>query len=765
MMHTRIAQKQLLMHSRALLASAFFGLLIFPTVTLGFGEIQITEINYRGYTDWSDETESNASDEFITVENTTGAAINLEGFTLRVISGSSDKTIELGGEILDTLQIRKITRSQESNPMLPDTWHTADIPSLHNTKGAYLELRNTEGITVDSVNMYGQWPLAANQGEKLVKESVGTWAIAELAEGAKNEDITVPETPAEEEDYENMVIISEFLPNPVGSDAEGEFVELYNTSDQEVVLDGWELDDIESGGSRPMSLSGSIPARSWYVISKPELSISLNNSGEGVDAVRLIDPAGIVQDEVTYTLSEVQEGWSYSWFEGSFEWSSEITPGNANKSTPQLPIPDQESEDDLDQERDEVADIPSNTIKISEVYPYPTGGSEDEFIELYNTQTQAISLEGWAIGDLGKTVPLTGYIPARSYRVLSFLETRIYLNNSGETVMLYEPNQTLHDQVLIPKAERGLSFIPIGNTWDWTTSITRGYSNQLSRDSVGGGEQESEEEEYQLISSLDETSRLEDGLLVSVSGWVVSGLEEFFSRSLYLTDGVRTIRIRMPKDQNVDIPRNQKIQVFGEWHTSDTQAYLNLDSYQITESGTSPAIQVVSAIQPEFWGQQITLQGVLASQSGTSLAIATDAGEVSIKLAKSIEKPEITKGDQIQVTGIIELYRGEPRVLVLDQAGIRSLEQPDGEEPEEQNESSSGDEATIPDQTEYEYIAWDTFDQPGLLVEESQPLINRFRSLIQWMPWQLRESRSFLLALVANIIWWVLLGLRSWVRR
>lgn len=765
MMHTRIAQKQLLMHSRALLASAFFGLLLFPTVTFGFGEVKITEINYRGYTDWSDESESNASDEFITLENTTGALVNLEGVTLRVISGSSDKMIELGGEISDTLQIRKITRSQEENPMIPGTWHSGDIPSLHNTNGAYLELRNSEGVTVDSVNLFGVWPVSTDIGQKLVRTAENSWEIAPLTpengEEVSDNDSTSPENKQEDDtNYSNLLILSEFLPNPVGADSEGEFVEIYNKSNQSVSLEGWKLDDIIDTGSSPMTLSGSVPAGSWYVIAKPDLSISLNNSGDGIDSVRLIDPNDTTQDEISYQLNEVKEGVSYSLVEGNWYWTSQVTPGVKNVSD-LIQIDNEEVPDDTDS----ISDIPANTVKISEVYPYPIGGSEEEFIELFNTQIQPISLEGWAIGDLGKTVPLNGYIPARSYRVLSFLETRIYLNNSGETVMLFEPNQTLHDQVRIPKAERGLSFIPIGNTWDWTTTLTRGFSNQFTRNSVGGGrEADDEDEDYRVLDSLDATTDLEDDQLIQVSGWIVSPRDDFLSRSLYLTDGNRTIRIRLAKDDPSSFSLNQRLQVTGSWHISDTQAYLNVDGYLELPLGDVPAIQPAQSFDADNWGRSITLRGELLEQSGTRLVVAYQGQEFPVRLAKSIEKPDMTKGDQVQVTGILEWYRNELRVLVMDQSGIQSLESPETTDPKDTTETVDQVLSSDP-KTTYEYISWDTFDQPGTLVEESESFLMRMQSWIQWMPWQLRESRSFLLALGANGTWWMLLALRALIRR
>ncbi|MEA3463903.1 MAG: lamin tail domain-containing protein, partial [Patescibacteria group bacterium] len=45
----------------------------------------------------------------------------------------------------------------------------------------------------------------------------------------------------------NNIIINEFLPNPEGADAEGEFIELYNQGGAQVNLINWKVDDSEAG--------------------------------------------------------------------------------------------------------------------------------------------------------------------------------------------------------------------------------------------------------------------------------------------------------------------------------------------------------------------------------------------------------------------------------------------------------------------------------------------------------------------------------------
>ncbi len=64
-------------------------------------------------------------------------------------------------------------------------------------------------------------------------------------------------TPEPEKINYSGVIISEIYPNP----AEGgkEFVELYNTTDKDIDLANWKLDDIPSGGSAIQTFEWNYP--------------------------------------------------------------------------------------------------------------------------------------------------------------------------------------------------------------------------------------------------------------------------------------------------------------------------------------------------------------------------------------------------------------------------------------------------------------------------------------------------------------------------
>ncbi|MBT7228169.1 PKD domain-containing protein [Candidatus Parcubacteria bacterium] len=114
---------------------------------------------------------------------------------------------------------------------------------------------------------------------------------------------------------EDDLIISEFIPNPVGSD-DNEWIEIYNASAKDIDLRAWRLDD-QDGGSKPYLFSSStiVSADDFLVVQRSVSKITLNNS---TDSVRLITPAEELWQEVVY--EKIPEGKSYAWDLSNSEW-------------------------------------------------------------------------------------------------------------------------------------------------------------------------------------------------------------------------------------------------------------------------------------------------------------------------------------------------------------------------------------------------------------------------------------------------------------
>lgn len=131
-------------------------------------------------------------------------------------------------------------------------------------------------------------------------------------------------------DLAQYLLISEFLPNPTGSEDQ-EFIELYNPLNTSIPLTNLKIDD-EDGGSTPYTFKKdeTIGALSYLLLPRQKTGIALNNTG---DSVRLLLPNLSPIDEVSY--AEVIEGASYI-KDTNDQWvqTNTPTPGTKNNIAP-----------------------------------------------------------------------------------------------------------------------------------------------------------------------------------------------------------------------------------------------------------------------------------------------------------------------------------------------------------------------------------------------------------------------------------------------
>lgn len=95
---------------------------------------------------------------------------------------------------------------------------------------------------------------------------------------------------------DESVFIMSLLPDPVGQDTNNETVILANSTDVEVSVDQWRLEDDDNG---VFTLSGTVPAGGARTI-RLNSSLLLGNSG---DTVRLRKPSGEVVQTLGYSSS------------------------------------------------------------------------------------------------------------------------------------------------------------------------------------------------------------------------------------------------------------------------------------------------------------------------------------------------------------------------------------------------------------------------------------------------------------------------------
>ncbi|MBI4993299.1 MAG: lamin tail domain-containing protein [Candidatus Magasanikbacteria bacterium] len=193
-------------------------------------------------------------------------------------------------------------------------WDFGDSPSTHSVRSG-----QAGDVIKHAYNKIGGYSVkltatdsGGNAAEKIVRVSVlgdyvGGWV-----------------------DLAGQIIISEILPNPVGSDS-AEFIELYNPTDMAINLSGYKLDD-EDGGSRPYVLPAGtiIEPLSFLLLARSKTGLVLNNSN---DAVRILDQDNNVVVEIEYDNAVEGASYAFDMLSGDWVWTSEITPGINNVRT------------------------------------------------------------------------------------------------------------------------------------------------------------------------------------------------------------------------------------------------------------------------------------------------------------------------------------------------------------------------------------------------------------------------------------------------
>lgn len=170
----------------------------------------------------------------------------------------------------------------------------------------------------------------------------------------------------ESKTYSDKIYINELLPNPKETPEKNyEFVELYNSGNENVDLSGWKIKD-KTG---TYNLSGIITKEGYAVFYN---TVTLNNSG---DEIKLFNPSSDKMEVDKIIYSGDKEDYSYSFDGEDWQWTSLLTPGKAN----------------------EFLDF-SGDIKITALSPNPKGvDSKKEWLEIKNGTKKEINLKGWSI--------------------------------------------------------------------------------------------------------------------------------------------------------------------------------------------------------------------------------------------------------------------------------------------------------------------------------------------------------------------------------
>jgi hypothetical protein len=176
--------------------------------------------------------------------------------------------------------------------------------------------------------------------------------------------------------------IMKIIPNPAGSDAEAETIDLKNNSNKKINLKGWKIatGSGEKLFNHPISGEFSLDANETKTVTREFSKFSLNNKA---GKVQLVMPDEKVIDEIKYSKEKIADDEAYTKIDGEWQW---IAPGakdeNANPEENAEVIDDPTGAIDNANNGDgEVLGAADENMPVSPSYD-PSFSSEDAYIFL-----------------------------------------------------------------------------------------------------------------------------------------------------------------------------------------------------------------------------------------------------------------------------------------------------------------------------------------------------------------------------------------------
>ncbi len=131
--------------------------------------------------------------------------------------------------------------------------------------------------------------------------------------------------------------------------------------------------------------------------------------------------------------------------------------------------------------------IYSRDIVINEFLPNPEGSDSAEFIEIKNLSASKVNLGGWKLddeegGSKPYVFPVSLIIEGRGFLVVYRKDSNIALNNNGDRVRLFHPdNNLIYDIAYNETAPEGASYNWTPSGWQWSTTLTPGAENIITK--------------------------------------------------------------------------------------------------------------------------------------------------------------------------------------------------------------------------------------------------------------------------------------------
>ncbi|MEK9151959.1 MAG: lamin tail domain-containing protein [Patescibacteria group bacterium] len=498
---------------------------------------------------------------------------------------------------------------------------------------------------------------------------------------------TISEPPVPAEPPPPFVIrFNELLPDPVGKDIDGEFIELAFSG--QGTPSGWKIADSKG---RTFDLTGVEVTGGLATLNYATTKLQLTNDG---DSLTLQDPAGLLTDTVSYGAAKEGQAFAKS-PDGGWSWTPTPTPGSDNifpapavttmivaaaaptgqsGLIPPTPPPV------------ETPPAPLTPIRLilSELMPNPRGGDQEEWIEVANAEDHEVALTEWSLTDKsgGRFVFKNEHIAAAGVIVVTKPVTKISLNNDAETLTLAAPDGSITDATSYAKAPEGSSWTRIGGVWIWSELPTPG---QRENAQITPKVEEKTEASSApppapadipsaVPASLDELPDIEPGTRVEVSGTVSAAAGSISKQILVIQNDGAAAFVRVSGSRRPEFVVGQVLRVRGRLTRHGHETHLSASLKDIEKTGRAAierAEKDVEAIGPSDAGLMVTLDGKISRVAKRAIYLSDDAGRKEIRVnAPSQGFPPAEEGSGARVTGVLRYAKDDPEITVIDRRDV-----------------------------------------------------------------------------------------------
>lgn len=541
--------------------------------------------------------------------------------------------------------------------------------SLNNTGGEGVTLKNPDGAVVSQTsysesasddhawsrgdNGDYKWSTTATEGQKNVitvpVENTGGGSGGGSSGGTSQ----VVEKKSSSSSFKNKILVNEILPNPFGLDGEqNEWIEIYNTSTEPVILDDWKIKD---NFGFYIFKNKRVEPKKFLILGREETGLVLNN--EGGEALELIDKNGGLVAKASYKV-KAPEGLSFGWCDRSFEWLDTPTEGAENK----CPVENDKPAAYFEVNKYQVA--LGEMIMMDAEESYDTDGKIIKYIWEFSDEVMA-SQEKNKIFETN--APIIG---------IRFLKTginkvtlKVVDDLGGEDIFKQEievqpdKNKPDYENIFINELMPNPKGLDSGNEW------IELYNNGSSEVNLAG---------CSLVVSKGKIYKI-TGLTLPAKGYVILSDR---TTKIVLLNSEGDLELMDPEGGTIreinyskvvegwSYARDEEKGNSWEWTNKPTPKEKNIIAGQTTGGKAASASSAGDGQTIRIVGRVIAEPGLLGK---TIFYIQEEGGRGAQIYSYYKDFPNLAMGDKVEVAGTVSDYQGERRIKIKTKADIQVL--------------------------------------------------------------------------------------------